>query len=538
MIPDLQKFWTGAPVAAPQREAVYFRANGLEAQTVTRGDDSRTAAPIANLARLALEAPDGYAAVQFAVIAQGAWPKDARFRATVADRTTTHTHLRPDAWLDVRIDRPAAASHLEIAADAPVFVSYPRLVRTTEARDSGIRHIVVIVLDGVTTRVASDTHPTMPGVALTPNSDRFFAGGFDAPNGYSSGEWTMPASASFFTGLHTARHGMFQPYARVHLPASRPLLAERFQAAGFHTLCLSVANRLSPAYGHHRGFDRFIYHFPEPGFTKNAYDTAVWLDEVTGHLASHRYDRTFSYVHLPDVHPPWDIPRLTRAFNLARRGSSTGHDLRALREHPDAAEQGRQLYLLRLHDVDRALGGLYDFIDRTIAGETLVVLTSDHGTPWHSLRVRRPKNEPYLVDDRTAIAFRMRGPGVTSGTHDGLTSPTLDLMPTLLARAGLEIPHDIDGRDLLDPAYSRDHVITESLYGGIYEIAVRDGQRTYIERYPLDEARVAVSGPPRDRGLYPANADDYCTPLGDDPGRLAEIAHSHIDRYLRKDSAA
>jgi membrane-anchored protein YejM (alkaline phosphatase superfamily) len=201
-----------------------------------------------------------------------------------------------------------------------------------------------------------------------------------------------------------------------------------------------------------------------------------------------------------------------------------------LRQTPYAAQQGQQLYLLRLHEIDRLLGGVFDYIERTIASETLVILTADHGTPWHYLRQRRPADEPYLVDDRTAISLRMRGPGVPKRCFGGLTAPNLDLMPTLLARAGLPVPDDLDGQDLLAPDYRRDYIVSESLYKGVYEIAVRDGCHAYIEKYPLDEQSVRLTGPALYRGLFPIGTSDYSEPLADVPDTLTEIVQAHLGR--------
>lgn len=528
--PRIQKFWNGAPVAAPPAEAGYFRAVGLESATVTRRDDSRACGRVDGAARLPLPPGSAGEAVQFGVVSTGPWAPSVKFSVTVGGRTTSHTGLSEDQWLDVRLDVPAGAAHLDILAEAPVHVGFPRAVRVASPAPGPVRHVLVLVLDGWTTRLAAERHPTEPDTPLTPNIDRFFADGFEASNGYSSGEWTLPTAASFFTGLCTARHRAFQPYAPTSLPEDRELLAEQFQAAGYHTLCMSTANRLTPAYGHHRGFDRFVYHWPEPGHTRLDYDPAVWLGELTGHLAAHRRDRTFSYIHLPDTHPVWHVPPLTVAFNLGRRGDSAGLLLERLRDSPDAAAQGRQLYLLRLHELDRLLGGVFDYVERNLAEETLVVLTADHGTPWHYLRERRPADEPYLVDDRTAISLRMRGPGVAKSNMTGLIAPNLDLMPTLLARAGLPAPVDLDGRDLLDPDYRRDVVISESFFGGIYEIAARDGRRAYFEKYRLDERQVRLAGGAVYRGLFPGGASDYSRPLAEPPGRLADAVEAHITR--------
>jgi len=528
--PDIQKFWSGAPVTAPPAEARYFASGGLASATLTHRDDSRACGRVERAARLPLPSASAGEAVQFAVVADSEWPRTAKISVTVGGRTMTHVGLSDDRWLDLRLDVPAGTTHLDITTDAPVHVSFPRAVRVASVAPGSVRHIIVLVLDGWTTRLSTERHPTEPNTPLTPNFDRFFADGFEASHGYASGEWTLPAAASFFTGLCTARHRAFHPYDRTYLPTDRALLAERFQAAGYHTLCMSTGNRLTPAYGHHRGFDRFIYHWPYPGFTRLDYDPAVWLADLIGQLAAHRRDCTFSYVHLPDTHPPWNVPPLTRSFNLGRRGSSAGLDLVRVADGPAAAEDGRQLYCLRLHEIDRMLGSVFDYIERNIADETLVILTADHGTPWQYLRERRPADEPYLVDDRVAVSLRMRGPGVAKAHMTGLTAPNLDLMPTVLARVGLEVPGDLDGRDLLDPGYRRDVVISESFYGGVYEIAVRDGRRAYFEKYGLDERAVRVAGLPIYRALFTAGASDYSHPLAEPPGCLAGVVQAHLTR--------
>jgi hypothetical protein len=530
-LPKLQKFWSGTPVPAPPRELAYFAAAGFAAETYTRDDDSRPCALVGGSARLPL--PDGAAgeAVQFALsLPSAVAPRDSDATVRIGERTVVARGLSSASWLDLRVDVDAGATAIDIVSESPVLVTYPRSVRVRSRASARVRHVVVLVLDGWTSRLASELHPTEAGTPLTPSIDRFFAGGFEAPCAYSNGEWTMPTSASFFTGLYTARHRSFHPYAESTLPGDRELLAERFQAAGYHTLCCSTGNRLTPAYGHHRGFDRFIYHFPEPGYTTRAYDPAVWLNELTGHLDAHWRDRTFSYVHLPDVHPPWNVGPVTRSFSLGRRGGSIGLDLSATRTAADADEQGRQLYLLRLHEIDRLLGGVFDFIEHRINDETVVVLTADHGTPWQHLRPNRPSDEPYLVDDRTAISLKLRGPGVPARRHGGLAAPNIDLLPTLYALAGFDIPADIDGRDLLADGYNRDVIISESLYGGVYEVAVRDGRRVYVEKYPLDEERVQLRGPATYARLFRAGESDYSASLDVEPGLLKTTVASHISR--------
>jgi arylsulfatase A-like enzyme len=521
--PRIQKFWSGAPLPACPAEAAYFSSAGHAGLTLTRQDDSRNAAKVVNAGRLPLpRAPGDH--VQLAVAADKWSPQD-RLTISVGANSLTHSGLAAARWLDLRIAARTDDAEMTLRTTQPVFVTVPRRVTTLPPQAAGVRHFVVVVLDGMT------PHLRIDGAAaegLTPNIERFFAGGFFAPNGWSTGEWTLPATGSFCTGLYTSRHGMHHPTKPMRMP-EKTTLAEIFQAAGFQTLGFSTANRFTPAYGSHRGFDRFIYHWPYPGHTSMDYDPARWCDELLGHLDTHRFDRSFIYVHFPDTHPAWNVPPLTRAFNLQRRGDSTGHDLDALARHASAESQGRQLNGIRLHDLDRLLGGIFDFIDRNLAGQTVVALTADHGTPWAQLRRRRPADEPYLVDHRTHVEFRMRGPGVPARTLKGLCSPTVDLMPTLLAAAGLQPPPGLDGRDLLDPGYRRDFAVSESLYGGVYELAIRDGKRAYFEKFRMTDDPLAVSGPAFYTKCFALDAADYCSPLYGDFAELKEAARAHRD---------
>jgi arylsulfatase A-like enzyme len=519
--PKTQKFWRGQPLPAAPREAAYFAAAHRAALTLTREDDSRSVTALPRGSIVLPVTHGGGDHVQLALSAD-AWTAEDRVTVKTGTGHVEHSGLIAGKWLDVRLPGSPGTA-VTIHTSAPLYCTMPRGVATVASQDRSVRHILVLILDGLTPYLAApDGHDA-------PNIGRFFRQGFHATNGWATGEWTLPTTASFFTGVYTSRHAMYHP-TRPTRPPERALLAEIVQAQGFHTLGLSTANRLTPAYGTHRGFDRFLYHWPYPGYTTKDYDPARWCDEILGHLDAHRHDRTFVYAQFPDTHPAWNIGPLTRAFNLQRRGNSTGLDLDALRSHPDAGEQGRQVNAIRLRELDRLLGGLFLFIEREIADSTLVVLTSDHGTPWFPLRRNRPTDEPHLVDHRTRVEFLMRGPGVPARTMDSLCSPTIDFMPTLLRAASLPAPADLDGRDLLDPGYRRAAVVSESLYGGVYEIAVRDGQKAYFEKFPMTDDPLAISGPALYRKCFAIDGADYSSPLQGDFATLAALAREHRAR--------
>jgi hypothetical protein len=240
--PKTQKFWRGQPLAASPRDAAYFAAAGHGGVTLTREDDSRSAAllpPTPVVLQVAHATGDH---VQLAVTADK-WDSHDRVKVSAGNAAVEHSGLMAGKWLDLRLPW-APGSNVTVHASAPVYCTVPRVVATARAGATGVRHVVVLILDGLTPYLAP------PGGHDAANIQRFFRDGFLATNGWATGEWTLPTTASFFTGVYTARHRMYHP-TRPTSPPERPLLPELMRGNGFHTLALSTANRLTPAYGSH-----------------------------------------------------------------------------------------------------------------------------------------------------------------------------------------------------------------------------------------------------------------------------------------------
>lgn len=526
--PKQQKYWNGENVPAPPLETEYFRALGLEAWTITRRDDSRVCAWIQGRLTLPVSVLSAGDSIQIALTADQ-WNDASSVKFNVERTVTRHNHLQEGRWLDVRVPGGAGLSAVTIETDQPLWVSYPRVFRRQPSVEPKPRHVIVMVLDGLARRRFPEKHPTDPERSVTPNLDRFFAGGFNAPIGFSSSEWTLPTTASFFTGQFASRHRMIHPTWPMRYKPNQKLLAECFQEAGYHTLGFSCGNRLTPAFGSNRGFDRFIYHWADEGRSTFDYDPAVWINEITGHLDAHRSDKTFTYVHFPDTHPAWNVPPLTRSFNLARRGDSTGHDLGRLENSMLGRDQGRQILLLRLHEFDRAIETLLRHIELHHPDDAIVVLTADHGTPWADFHDNYTHETPPLNELRTGTFIQMKGLGVPNRFCCAPVSPNLDLMPTLLNLAEIEMPCPGDGVDLLSEGADRPHVISESIYRGVYEVAVNDLNRQWIKRFPVDERQFKITGPAFFQGGFPTNCTEYTTPAFTED----EAGDQFIDEHMK-----
>ena len=532
--PKLQKYWIGKPaLPAPAFERSYFNKAHLSSSIVRRLDDYRPAAVIRGKIELALERTNTHQSIQFAVTPDcpydGVSGRTIKF--TVGRQETCVFDIPHEKWFDMRLDLPAGADKLIVETDKPIAITMPRGVRCDRPSvpEKKIRHIVLLVLDAWTMSIADRVHPFTGEKTSFPNIQRFFKEGFAAPNGISSGQWTLPAVGSLFTGQHLANHRMFHPRRWQEFDTNRKTLPEYFQQAGYHTLCGSVVSRVTPAFGHSRGFDRFLYHFVDPQLSYQEYNPALWIQEVIGHLETHYHDSTFSYFQFPDTHPSWHIPPETRYFQMGRR-RNTSAELFKMMNSPqpqriNIPEQAEQLYMLRLTELDRMFGNIFDYVHRHFGEEALVVVTADHGVRMPYLSEAYKNDEPFLTDVRVNIPLYMRGGNIPKTQYDGLCSPNIDIPSTLLAVAGIRPDqNDLDGSNLSSLENRREAVITEYAYNNVYEIAVRGYGHALFLKYDLDDVQfVFKSEKPIYAALYLLGLSEYL-PEDNLIGRKPEIA--------------
>lgn len=516
---DLQKFWFGNPaVSAPEFETAYFKVVGLVPRVIRRLDDYRSAACVEKRVELPIVGNISDTAVQFALSLANERESGHTVRFLQGKREMILRDLPSERWFDVRLDLDQSSKSLIVETDAPVEITMPRSVRNPGQRnqEKELRHIIICMLDAWTTAIPTGRHPFTGEQSLIPNIDRYFTGGFRALRGVSSGQWTLPAVGSLFTGLHVSRHRMYHPRRWQEFSLGRRLLPEYLQAAGYHTQCGSVVSRVTPAFGHHRGFDRFLYHFGVPGFSWQTYDPAVWIQEIIGHMEAHYAGKTFSYFQFPDTHPSWQMPPQTRYFHLGRRGN-TSSDLERMMKFKSVSginvpDQAHQLYSLRLAEIDRLFGCIFDYIERTFGDEALVIVTADHGMRMPYLSEAYRDDEPFLTDVRMNIPLYMRGFGIPEKTYDALCLPNVDLPLMILNLAGIQKDtDDFDGMDIINPkGKTRNCVISEYIYNGVYEIAVRGYDHALFQKYSIDDREFRIlSDIPLYQGLYPLDAPSY-----------------------------
>ena len=135
--------------------------------------------------------------------------------------------------------------------------------------------------------------------------------------------------------------------------------------------------------------------------------------------------------------------------------------------------------------LDHGVGAVLGALDRQgLADDTLVVLTTDHGTPF-------PGAKATLFDRGIGVMLIVRGPdGFDGGRVVDELVTHLDIYPTLCELAGIEPPGFLEGRSLLPIARREPGDLHEAIFAGVtyhaaYEPqrAVRTRRYKYIRRF-------------------------------------------------------
>ena len=298
------------------------------------------------------------------------------------------------------------------------------------------------------------------------------------------GIWTRSSSASILTGTYPSRHraGM----DRESIPDELSTVPELLSAAGYHTACLSPNANVSAATGLDRGFEQFAWFDKSTlletaglktlakfalnvnrhggGFTLDAakHGTGYLLTDVAKRwLRSYEGsdDPFFLYAHMGDPHHPYYPPRkylteyiadldttVKEANELVRRHH---RDLNELIAHgcPFTDEEWETLttlYDASIAYADELVGSIFDQVHSLDVGETVFVVTSDHGEFFgeHGLLAHK-----ISVDDAVAHVPAVVHGDATIANHDGELIQHVDLVQSLLSRAQADTSQ-VQGIDL------------------------------------------------------------------------------------------
>jgi len=359
-----------------------------------------------------------------------------RARALFRTRLTAATAC--GRWLDVDVpvagvDGSAVAFRLRVRAADPadrdralrVVWSDPLLVAERPER-AAPPNVVVISLDTLGARHVSTygcRHPT------TLRIDQIGADGAVFTDTICHYPTTPGSHATLMTGVLPAVHGVRR--VTDGSPLDVPMLAEIFRHAGYVTVAVTEDNAL-PGELFARGFHRYWEN--SAGFAKTPGMARETFGQAYAWLGARPVEPFFLFLHTYQVHWPYDpTPRDLRAVRDGRGG--------------DGADPAWP-YEGEIRFTDHLVGRFVSRLRRLgVLDRTIVVITSDHGEAFGEHGTWQHGDMVY--DEVMRVPLVVRGPGVPAGVRPGAPVGLVDVAPTVLELAGLEVPTTMQGRSLV-----------------------------------------------------------------------------------------
>lgn len=384
--------------------------------------------------------------------------------------------------------------------------------------------------------VEIDGHP----VLQTPMLNILARQGTLFKNAYTACAVCIPARRTLMSGQKPSTHGVLHNYAT---DLNAPCLPQVLRDGGYQTM-LSGKLHLWPTRKHF-GFERFKVS-DGPGYSPEEGDSDYlrylrrngkgWADEHTdGARGNSCYVRAWhmeekyhnanwttqeaiefietldptrpfflnvSYFHPhPPITPPqfyydrymsMDLPEPTESewsnvFTEPSKGYP--HGSRRLKLDRHQLKQYRAAYYAQINHIDDQLNRVFHALDRNHIDmdNTMVVFASDHGEMLGDHQYSG-KCVPYQGSVRVPLIVKLPGDTFKEELHT-CDAPVelMDIMPTILDCAGLDIPETVEGRSVVPFAEGKDPEWREYVHCEICNLddktgsqMVTDGKRKYI----------------------------------------------------------
>jgi hypothetical protein len=243
------------------------------------------------------------------------------------------------------------------------------------------------------------------------------------------------------------------------MPLDVPTLPEYFQRDGYYTAKFCGNWRIIPAYGHARGYDRFVYQHQKAGFKVHEV-----ISDAMDHLEAFKDVNKYLWISIGDLHDIADADDLPvdvqRDIPIELR---TYEDKGATSAKQGYSINKTEQYIREAKHVDRWLHVLYSYIEENYKEEDVIIsLFSDHGQGY---LINREAH--FLSKERSNIAFMFRG-GEAEGkgrVQDIISaSDYSSIMRTLAGVTLPEVPTDGILPELFGGGEKRAYALTESIH--------------------------------------------------------------------------
>ncbi len=301
---------------------------------------------------------------------------------------------------------------------------------------------------------------------ITPNLDKLASEGLLISNAISAQPVCTPYRAQLLTGRYGHSTGVI--HNDIRLPDSEILISQQLKKSGYATgyigkWHLSGSRRDPVDAVSRRGWDFWAVRNCSHKHAKASY----WLNdgtepiEVPGWEPDIQTDLTIEYIEKKKSEPfalflSFGPPHNPYKAPQKYKNMYDGVKLKARANVPNGSTKNLLEYYSMVTSLDICVGRISSALEKSgIADNTLVVFTSDHGdmlgSQGHSLKQRpweESINVPFIVRYPEKISKNQKKDWIVS---------SVDVMPTLLALCGAEIPKKVDGMNYAQTFLGKDN---------------------------------------------------------------------------------
>lgn len=371
---------------------------------------------------------------------------------------------------------------------------------------------------------------------LTPNFDMLASEGTHLHNCFSCQPVCGPARACLQTGKYATENKVWRN--TIALPPEETTIAEHFKTAGYKTGYIgkwhlgrydendeSTIGRVEPQ--HRKGYDYWLAsNLLE--FTSDAYHTRLYDDKGKEHfLPGYRVDAItdatiryvsenkkepfFLFTSFLEPHHQNSSDSYPAPLGYAEKysGAWTPPDLASLR---GSTYQHIGGYYGMVKRLDESLGRLVETLKSLeILENTIILFASDHGCHF---KTRNWEYKRSCHESSLRIPSFLTGPGFTGGGKVKELVSLVDLVPTLLDAAGIDVPDYMQGKSFKNLLMRDRNDWPDHIFAQISESCVGRAIRTDKWKYSI--AGLNVSGLKdsfadvyKEEFLYDLEADPY-----------------------------
>lgn len=395
---------------------------------------------------------------------------------------------------------------------------------------------------------------------LTPNLDRIAAANTNIPLGFTCQPVCGPARGCLQTGQYASTNKCYTNVSGLS-PESHNL-GKLFKQGGYTTGYIGKWHLAGPGHGG-----------PVPAETRQGYDYwlgANLLELVSDHYNTVLYNNDGNECRLPGyrvdamtdaairyIAEPKDEPFFLTISYLephhqnhrddhpAPEGYASLYkdawmppDLRTLPGfNPPHLTGGTACrdwagYCGMIKRLDEALGRLEDCLRSTgQLDDTIIVFMSDHGSHF---KTRNAEYKRSCQDSSIHIPMVFAGPGFRAGGNLDQFVSLVDIAPTILDAAGLEVPEEMEGASILPLLRKESIDWPDSAYFQLSEASIGRGIRTKRWKYCVIAQELEGRDVPTADTLF---TEEYLYDLYSDPYELVNIiessAHDPVKEHLR-----